>query len=264
MYKVTSKSTTFGIKTPFGLKTPFKYPTYNGSTLASIVSGLAIQLYPTGRAFNMFKDDIKDKLHTAFNVSFIRFIQDAQATIDSTIPDTDNFSDDDCALWEYRFGMVTNTALSTLTRRQAIARRMARGRNIPARAHIKYLEYAIQQAGFNVYLHENGFLEGGVWVYKTPQEIMALSLDMVEHGSDTQHGVGTQHGGTDAQIIANSYKPNELFSVSDENLWASFFIGGETLGTSADVPLNRLEEFKELVLKLKSAHLVALTFINYV
>lgn len=264
MYQTTDKSTVFGLKTPFGLKTKFKHPTFNGSSLTSLFSNLASQLYPTGRAFNMFKNDIKDKLHSAINISFSRLIEDAQLTIDSCFPDNTNFSEDDCTLWEYRFGMVTNTLLSVEQRKQAIYRRMGRGRNIPARQHIKYLEHQLQLAGFNVFLHENGTKVGESIVYKTPQEIMALSLDMVEHGGDTQHGVGTQHGGTDVQIIANSYKPNELFSVADENLWGSFFIGGETLGTSADVPLNRLEEFKELVLKLKPAHLVAFTFINYV
>ena len=264
MYQVTEKSTVFGIKTPFGKKTPFKFPTFNGLALSTIFSGLAIQLYPTGRAFNMFKDDIKDKLHTAFNIGFIRLIEDSQFTLDSCFPDNVNFNEDDCALWEYRFGMVTNLALDVQTRREAIKRRMSRGRNINARQHVVYLQYQLQQAGFNVFVHENGFLEGGVRVYKTPQQIIAMSLDMVEHGGSTQHGIGTQHGGTDSQIIANSYHPNELFSVSDENLWATFFIAGETLGTVAEIPANREEEFRELVLKLKPAHLVCFTFINYV
>ena len=264
MYKVTKKSTAFGIKTVFGNGTPFKYPNFNGFSLSDLLSDLSVQLYPTGRAFSMLKEGIMYKLHSAFNISFIRFIEDGNLTLDSCFPDNDNFKEDDCSLWEYRFGIRTNLSLDLATRKQAIYRRMSRGRNVQARQHIKYLEYQLQLAGFNVSLYENGFIESGVLVYKTPQDITSIQAENTQHGGSTQHGLGTQHGGVDSQIIANSKYPNEVFSVSDESLWASFFIGGATFGSTAIVPENRQEEFRELVLKLKPAHLVAFTFINYV
>lgn len=263
MYQVTDKSTAFGIKTPFGLKTPFKMPSASSGSFTTLLSDLAMQLYPTGRAFNILKDSIMDKIHLALNISFIRLIEDAQLTIDSCFPDNDNFSEADCSLWEYRFGMVTNTSLSVQVRREAILRRMSRGKNIRARQHIKYIEYQLQLAGFDVYLYENGFIESGVRVFKRPQDILALMTDDVQHAMSTQHGIGVQHGGISSEVIANSYKRNELYSVDDEYLWATFFIAGPTLGTAAEVPETRLEEFRELVLKLKPAHLIAFTFIDY-
>jgi hypothetical protein len=264
MYEVTEKSTVHGIKTPHGFKTPHKFPVSGIANLAGIMSDLASQLYPTGRAWYMNKGGVLDRFHLAFNVSFIRLINDAKATIDSSFPDNTNFSADDCALWEYRFGIVTNPALSLPERRAALLRRMGRGRNVPARQHKNYIQYQLQIAGFNVFVHENGFIEGGVKVYKNPNDIIAGGSGVVQHGGTSQHGIGMQHGGGSAQVIANSYKPNEPYSVADDKLWATFFIGGEILGEMAEVPAKRQEEFRELVLKLKPAHLVAFTFINYV
>lgn len=266
MYQVTEKSTTFGLGTPFGIKTPFKFPNSNLSSVSSLMANLATQLYPTGRAWYMLKNSVMEKFHSAINVSFVRLVDDSRKTLDSCFPDNENFSEDDCNLWEYRFGMRTNSTLSLSVRRNAILQRMARGRNVPARQHIKYLEYQLQLAGFNVWLHENGFVPPGVddpiRFYKRPQDIIALMAENVQHSDSTQHGIGVQHGGVNSEVIANSYKSNELFSVGDDYLWATFFIGGETLGEVAEVPENRMEEFRELVLKLKPAHLVAFTFIN--
>lgn len=264
MYQTTEKSTTFGNRTIFSSRVHFRLPNVNLGSIVDIFSELASQLYPTGRAFYTLKNSIKEKVHLAINTSFIRLIEDAKLTLDSCFADNNNFLENDCALWEYRFGMRTNLDLDVTTRRQAIFRRMSRGRNIQARQHISYIEYQLQLAGFNVFLHENGFLESGIIVFKRPQDILYLMPENVQHGGSTQHGVGVQHGGVSSDIIANSFKANEFFSVEDEYLWASFFIGGETLGTTAEIPENRLEEFRELVLKLKPAHLVAFTFINYV
>jgi hypothetical protein len=263
MYEVTEKSTVFGLKTPFGLRTPFRFPNPSGVSLTDLFSSLALQLYPTGRAFNLLKNSIMDKFHSAINMSFIRLLNDAKSTIDSCFPDNENFDENDCALWEYRFGITTNELLDLPNRRLAIYRRMSRGRNIPARQHILYLEYQLQSAGFDVYVYENGFIEGGVLVHKRPNEILALIPPTTQHGGSSQHGIGLQHGGVNSEVIANSYKPNELYSVGDNYLSKTFFIGGSSLGTTAIVPENRQEEFRELVLKLKPAHLVVFTFIDY-
>jgi len=157
MYKVTKKSTAFGFKTPFGLSTPFRLPAPSLESVSSLLLTLAVQLYPTGRAWYMLKDSIMEKLHLGINVSFARFLEDAKSILNSCFPDNENFNEDDCALWEYYFGMVTNESLSVEVRREAIFRRMARGRNIPARQHIKYIEYQLRLAGFEVRTYENGY-----------------------------------------------------------------------------------------------------------
>lgn len=264
MYQVTEKSTVFGAGTPFGKHVPFRYPTLSTKSLSVLLLDLALQLYPTGRAWIKMKYSIMEKLHSAINISYTRFLDDAKLTHDSCIPDNDNFDKFDCDLWEYRFGMITNPSLSVPTRRLAIFRRMARGRNVPARQHLLYLQYQLRLAGFDVYVFENGFIVDGALTYKRPNDISFVQPEDVQHGGSTQHGIGVQHGGVNHEVIANSYLPNEPYSVGDDYLSKTFFIGGITLGATAEVSELRQIEFRELVLKLKPAHLAAFTFINYV
>lgn len=256
------KKTTFGLGTPFGLKTPFKLPNAN-KLIIDILNDLAKQLYPTGRAWGLKLNSVFFNLHKAFNLSFLRLIEDSNSTIDSQFPDNINFDENDCLLWENRLGLISNLMLDIEIRKTAIKRKMAFPGNIKARQHPFYIEYQLRLAGFDVYIHENRFFEFGEWVYKTPQEISMLPLVELQHGLDTQHGSGTQHGGGAFNLIANNISNSENYNVGPNNLWATFFIGGENLGDYTNVPNTRLREFKELVLKLKPAHTVAFTFINY-
>lgn len=263
-YQVTDESTQHGLNTPYGLNTPHRYPSPSGDDYTTIFENLSRQLYPTGRAWYMKRGGIFDRVHKALNRSFIRLIEDSKSTIDSIFPDNINFDENDASLWEYRLGLITNEGLSIEIRREAILRKIAYPNNVRARQHPLFIQSQLQAAGFDVWVHENKFFEGGEWVYKTPADIVALSLVATQHGGDTQHGGGTQHGSTSFDVIANLSTPVENYSIGgDDNLWATFFIGGETLGDIASVPETRLREFKELVLKLKPAHTVVFTFINY-
>ena len=258
MYVVENKSTQHGTGTPFGVKTPHRYPTIPGQTLNDILSDLSRQLYPTGRAWWMPKNGVFNQLHNAINLSFIRIIEDGNRTIDSCFPDNVNFDESDCDLWEYQLGIASNSFFDLETRKKIILRKMAFPANVKARQNKLFIESQLQLAGFNVWVHEN------TAPYKTPDDVLNISLGLVQHGGDTQHGGGLQHGFSNYEVIANQISINESYSVGAGNLWASFFIGGENLGEVANVPSNRLMEFKELVLKLKPAHTVAHTFINYV
>lgn len=255
MYKVTENSTVHGLKTPHGFKTPHRLPSSLQGSLTDILGNLAIDLYPTGRAFTMQKEGIADKTHVALNRSFIRLINLGFGLFDSIIPDNLNFDADDCLLWEYRLGLRTNELLTVEQRKEAILRKMSRGRNVKSRQSLTYIQYQLRLAGFDVYVHENTI------PYRSPEDIILGSTNIAQHGGNNQHGIGSQHGANSVQLIANLSTPNEVFSVG--NLWASFFIGGTVLGNSANISPNRQEEFRELVLKLKPAHLVAYTFINF-
>ena len=256
-YEVTEKSTVHGYGTPHGFNTPHRFPNYLKGSLADIMANLAIDLYPTGRAFTMQKGGVADNMHVALNRSFIRLVNAGFSVLDSNFPDNESFDADDCLLWEYRLGLRTNESISLQDRRDAILRKMSRGRNIQARQGKYYIENQLRIAGFDVYIHENTI------PYKTPDEITAGAVNIAQHGGDTQHGIGSQHGATPVQLIANSSDPNESFSVGSENLWSTFFIGSAILGESATIAANRQVEFRELVLKLKPAHLICYTFINF-
>jgi len=256
-YQKTDKSTMHGSKTPHGLKVPHRYPVASGQGNTDIFSGLVKQLYPTGRAWYIKRNGFFDRLHQAINRSFIRVVEDCKFTIDSQFPDNVNFNENDATLWEYRLGLITNTQLSLEVRKQAILRKMSYPNNIKARQNKLFIEAELQKAGFEVWVHEN------VPPYQTPADISGLSSTNTQHANDVQHGDGLQHGSTGFQVIANLSSPTEDFAIGGD-LWPTFFIGGEDLGNIANVPLIRQREFKELVLKLKPAHLVAFTFVNYV
>ena len=110
-YEITNNSTVHGLGTPHGLGVPHRYPTAQGENLTDIMSGLARQLYPTGRAWWMRHNGVFDNLHKAINRSFIRVLNDSDLTIDSCFPDNENFDANDATLWEYRLGLTTNTMI---------------------------------------------------------------------------------------------------------------------------------------------------------
>lgn len=253
-----SEKTVHKLTTPHALDTPHKFPNKTATQL-DILRDLSVQLYPTGRAWYRPEEGVFQNFHDAINVSFVRLLEDMQGLLDSTFPDNANFTVDDAALWEYRLGLITNTSTSLELRKQAILRKLGHPNNIQARQHPLFIQQQLQLAGFNVWVHENTI------PYRTPDEITTIVINPSEHGGGSQHGEGFLHGGLNFDVIANSINPVEFYAIGgNENLWATFFIGGEVLGDIAEVPESRLREFKELVIKLKPAHTVAFTFINYI
>ena len=250
-------NTTHKTTTPHGYNTPHKYPN-SVATELDILNELSIQLYPTGRAWYRKELGAWENFHSAINRSFNRLINDGRSLIDGTFPDNENFTSSDATLWEYRLGLITNESTDLEIRKQNIKRKLGHPNNIEARQDVVFIESQLQLAGFNVFVYENTI------PYKTPSEIAGIGVSDFLHGGDSQHGNNSQHGGESFNVIANSLAEIESFAVGNDNLWATFFIGGATLGTSANVPYSRLKEFKELVLKLKPAHTVAFSFINYI
>jgi hypothetical protein len=264
-YQVTDNSTQHGLITPHGYGVPHRYPTTPGEdSQTALFAELARQLYPTGRAFNIKFNSVFYNLHAAINVSFIRVLEDAQQTINSALPDNENFSEDDVNLWAFRLGLTLSDSISLADKKAAILRKFAYPGNVRPRQNPLFIESQLRLAGFDVYIHENRFFEGGEWVFKTPDEVANVALLASQHGEPAQHGPGFTHGSAQFSVIANLAIPGAESYTVGANLWATFFIGGENLGDYAEVPSDRVVEFKELVLKLKPAHTVAFTFINFI
>lgn len=263
MYKKSKSSTQHGIKTPYGVKTPHRLPikTSNLEDLMRLVS----QLYPTGRAWYLPENGVFRNFHESINVSFLRILNNSYDTLNSSFPDNEFFNENDCQLWEYRLGLPTNLALDLNQRKLIILNKMGYPRNIRVRQGIDYIKSELQNHGFNVGVYENIFYDvfGNVQ-RKLPFEIIASSISLTQHGGGTEHGESTQHGAGNYEVIANSMFDEDYSIGGTENLWATFFIAGpNNISDFANIPSGRKNEFKELVLKLKPAHLVAFTFINY-
>ncbi len=262
-YIVTSKSTVTGYKTPHGFYTPHKYPQDTEVNQTDIQISLTRQLYPTGRAFYILENSQYEKLHKGFNVAMIRFIEDIKLLIDKSIPDNSNFEEQDANLWENRLGLTIDPSTELENRKLAIKRKMSYPSNIKARQHPKFIEWQLQQAGFEVFVHENIFFENGKYTHKTPDEVLGLNKAITQHGNDLQHGSGVQHGAENFDIIANRDEKETYRIGGNQNLWATFFISGQNLSETATVPQNREREFRELVLKLKPAHTVAYLILKF-
>jgi len=255
IYRGENDDTVHKDKTPYGFKTVHKYPQTEPS-IGDIFLQLNNDLYPTGRAWQNFDASILKVLHQALNMSFIRLVDDAVSTINSTFPDTTLFNEDDILLWEYRLGLITNLDVDLDIRREAVLRKLAFPNNIQPRQSRIYIEYQLQLAGFDVVVLENTI------PYRTPDDVLGDVLGEIQHADDVQHGDSTQHGGANFEVIANSINPGENFAVGgDDKLYATFFIvklvAGIMTAVDVEVSQDREKEFRELVLKLKPAQTVA-------
>jgi hypothetical protein len=256
-YTVTEKSTAHSLRTPYGHSTPHRHPDTAVSALA-LLNKLTKQLYPTGRAWQIAENSDFDNLHKGLDVSAARFGRDAKETINSTLPDNEEFDESDVNLWEYRLGLFSNTAVDLALRRASVLRKLAYPAGVQARQHPDFIENQLRLAGFDVRVHENTI------PYRTPSDIAGLSGTERQHSNGVQHSDSTQGGGVNFSLIANSANPEETFSVGGvDNLWATFFIASIHIEQPANVDALRRQEFRELVLKLKPAHTVAFININY-
>lgn len=232
--------------------------------LADKILKLAKQLYPTGRAFRMFKESELEMLNKALADSEARAYADAVSILDSALPDNQNFTAQDASDWERRLGLITNEAVSLINRKLAIIRKINHPGEIKARQNYLYLEGQLQSAGFNVYVHENRFSNGmGGYITRTPEEVSGLPGSFFQHG-DIQHG-DIQHGRAPGSIVANHINEaqDSIFNLGS-NLRCTFFIGASYLGDYADVEIERKDEFRQLILRIKPVQAVGFLFINYV
>jgi uncharacterized protein YmfQ (DUF2313 family) len=249
------------------------------------ISKLTRQLFPTGRSFSGENDDTKKKLYDALSESMDRAVYDSALTLDSVLPDNDNFTADDAARWEERLGMITNTSVSLADRKAAIIVKLNHPGDIPARQSPDYLEDRLRAAGFDVYVHENPL---GL----TPSYVISEALSLWQMG-DTEAEMGEVEMGSAqsvypslfqfsemgviemgspemGDITYNNIIANRINELADStfnygnNLKRTFFIGRDVLGNFANVDASRKDEFRQLILKTKPVRTVGFLFINYV
>lgn len=232
------------------------------------LKALTAQMFPTGRAFNIPPGSDKEKLIEALLASEERFWDDAISTFDSVLPDNDNFTVDDATAWEIRLGLPVNPLVSLVDRKLAIQRKINHPGTIKTRQNYLYLQQQLQDAGFNVYVYENRFPLGYGYYTKTPTEFSTtrpFPKNLVRHSSSLLHGLRSAYHGYYgyANKIANSTDKSEDASFVVPNNIFTFFIGGSTAGSWATVDANRESEFRQLVLKIKPAHTIAYTLIDF-
>jgi hypothetical protein len=224
------------------------------------ILALARRLYPTGRVWWLSEGDFLS-LHRALILSLQQVYADAMATLFTILPDNANFDETDALIWEQRLGLKIDSTVDLEDRKAAIMRKLQQpGRN-PAKQHFEYIQSQLQAANFDVYIYENRFP-----AYPTGWETMTIqefaNLPDNQHG-DFQHG-DRQHGFQFSDVVVNHLE-QELDSQFDigANLRSTFFVGGPYPGSYAEVPLNRKDELRKLLLEFKPVQTVGYLLIDY-
>lgn len=222
---------------------------------------LTRQLFPKGRAFNIAQNSIKQKIFDSLSLTENDFVNAADSVLWHILPDNPNFTVYDAMIWEVRLGINTNPSTSLDDRKAAIIQKLNHPGNILARQSVGFLQQQLQLAGFNVYVYENQ-------PEQLPSDVFGVAVSgIAEHSPLVEHmQTGMEHGSLSLwnDVIANSidYQKDEYFDPG--SLDRIFFICGTPLGTFANIPAIRREEFRQLVLELKRAKAVAYLGINYV
>lgn len=230
------------------------------------------------------------KFINAMLKSYERAYIDLRSLLNQTVADNEGFDAIDASNWERVFGL-SNNGLSIEDRRANILRRQSYPAGVAERGHYLLIQDELQKAGFDVYVHENRFPDGaGNWEVQNPDN----TGPQLEQFGLTEFGIGELGGeisGLDYTICANyieesldatffeeesglnqfgesEFGVGELETTTSVNidiqLRVTFFVGGEIYPSSATVPLDRKNEFRQLILKLKPAHTIAFLYINYV
>jgi hypothetical protein len=222
------------------------------------ILALHTQLLPTGRAFRMRGD--REKLFSAITNVEATAYENAISFLDSLIPDNDRFTSQDATDWERRLGLITNLSVSLSDRKKAILRKMS----FPEpNGNYLYIQQQLRTAGFDVYVYENRFASYPTsYEPENPATINPAILSERMHG-EFQHGDGQSHYFNNIVVNSIDNAQDILFNLGN-NLNFTFFIGGATLGTYANVSAARETEFRQTILQIKQVRHAAILYVNYV
>lgn len=203
---------------------------------------LTKQLFPTGRAWKLPVNGVFYKLMYALGKSEQRALQFSVDTLNSILPDNENFTADDATEWERRLAISGGTGYVSLEiRKSTILRKYQFPGGFLNRQNYRYLESQLQLAGYDVTVSENFTAIG--------------ATAPVVHSLGTVHGLTTKHGkAIHGDVIANSIKIGEVFNI--DTYLGVFYIDG-------NVPQNAIEAFRLLVLTLKPVNTVAILRLTY-
>lgn len=213
-------------------------------------------LFPTGRATRVGNGTWNESFYLAISKFFNRIVVDSFSILDSILPDNDNFTVEDAALWERRLGVFGNENSSLEERKTAILRKMNFPGVAKARQHFLYLQGELQKAGFIVFIHENV-------IPVAPSTVVGNEFRAV-HATVVQHGQ-IQHGTSNLNLVVNSIDQavDDTFVVP-ANFRGTFFIGGEILGDLVSIAKDREEEFRQLILSIKPVQTIGILLINFI
>lgn len=224
-------------------------------------------LLPTGRAWRLYRTGNNKnnmyKLFESIGVVKSTFYESCIGILNMLIPDNNNFTNEDATKWESI--MLLETNISDLdTRRAIIHQRMSLKGNSRYKLSAKYIEKQLQNAGFDVYIHENRILNTTTGRYERSDWSGYITSVLYEHGM-VQHGE-IEHGQSkNIGILANYIDAQKDESFLVGNNWGSIFIvGGQTLGTRATIDVTKELAFRKLLLQIKPLNTVGILLIDFI
>ena len=218
------------------------------------ILNLTRSLLPRGRAFRMPQGGTMEKVFSGLAISEAKLMNDAVSIFDSIIPDNANFTEDDALMWEKKLGIRASSSTPLSVRMEAIRQKYNYPTTEAARQHWHFIQDQLQAAGFNVFIHEN---EDGV----SPDELLFTmhASTGIYHGVDEYMGAGFSEF-----VVSHLEEEIDRDFVVGDNWYSTFFIGGETFPNFAEVPADRKEELRHLILQLKPTQTVGILFINFI
>lgn len=224
-------------------------------TILTVFIRLTNRLFPTGRAFRGSPVGFKEAIVVALARSEEDFYNEATSVFDEILADNVNFTEEDAAVWERRLAIRANQSVNLELRKQAILRKYSSPGNVLSRQHYLYLEGQLQAAGFNVYVHENRPIAENPNTYTS-----GLGFTQLGQKQLGQYNLGSS--ALDVVVNFINEEKDRRFSIGT-NYKAVFYVGGQTKGDTANVPIERKDEFRQLILLIKPLHTVGVLLINY-
>jgi hypothetical protein len=225
-------------------------------------------LLPNGRAFRVPDGGDLDKLIKSISVVRAKRYDDAVQILNDILPDNPNFTEDDAHDWYRRLGIYDSGAVPFADMKLAIAQKQSFPITPLNKQSPEYIEQQLQAAGFDIKVYKNRFPDGmGSWITKSPSEVLGTAVELANLGGFNlgTANLGSQWGDYNITVAAN-YLEEEKDALFDfgNNLRFTYYIAGTPITTFANVLASRKIEFRQLILKLKAAHMAAILFVNYV
>lgn len=209
-----------------------------------------------------------DKLHRALNTSFAQLDTDTMAILNDLMPDNPDFLLDDAQAWYRRLGLFDSGSIPLDSMKAAIRQKQSWA-TVPLEMQSEdYIEGQLRDAGFDVYVYKNKFSDGmGGWETQTPDQVLGTPAGLAELGAFNLNvlNLGSRWGDEGISIIVDYLEEeNDINFDFGSNYRSTFYVASDPITTFADVPLSRKLEFRQLLLKLKAAHMAGFLFVNYV
>lgn len=219
---------------------------YISTVLSSVSGGILYRLY---RAIGTVYQDM---INCANDIKYVQ------------LPDNDYFTIDDANEWYVRLGIYNSGALTLSEMKSAITQRLSFSNELLRNQNYAYIQEQLSLAGFTCYVYENREWNGSQYLaHPTTYYAPTASPEPSVYGGFNMGQAN--YGGVGMDKVVNYIESEKDRGFIIGGSWVhTFFIGGSNIGDYVDIPASREVEFRQLILRLKRAEMVAILFVNYV